>query len=94
MGGKVQYAEIGEAFTVYCTPSGGPKPTITWKTLKGGPLPPSFVANNEELKNMNVKQSDSANFTCEAKNIAGTKSANLQVIAAGNTLCLVLNKNK
>lgn len=79
-----EYAEVGKEYLLVCKAPGSPTPSVTWLKADKGPLPPSYsVKDNNTLRNKNVKLVDSANFTCTAKNIAGSQSSTVEVIASG-----------
>jgi hypothetical protein len=72
---------------------GQPKPDITWQTVAGGALPSGYdVIDGNTLRNSRVKRGDGGNFMCTAKNIAGSRSSTVEIIASGNSEFGILNK--
>jgi len=70
---------------VHCKkPSGLPEPTITWKRAVDQALPKKFgVEGCCTLKKNRTKQVDSGNYTCIAKNLAGSESSTVEIIVSG-----------
>ena len=73
----------GQNVTLYCNATGNPAPTISWYT-DGYPINNSFSTNlspsHEQLTIMNVKRTDSGDYTCRAKNRVGTDTSNASTI--------------
>ena len=77
---------VGKSIEIRClAPEGDPKPSIYW--LKNGILIEKsnkrvLISHEGSLLINEVRQSDSANYTCVAENIAGkrfSESANLAI---------------
>ena len=79
------YILLNHETEVYCKkPNGLPEPTITWQKGDDQPLPKRFgVEGCCTLKKNRTKQIDSGNYTCIAKNMAGTESSTVEIIVSG-----------
>lgn len=79
------YILLNHETEVYCKkPNGLPEPTITWQKGDDQPLPKKFgVEGCCTLKKNRTKQIDSGNYTCIAKNKAGTESNTVEIIVSG-----------
>lgn len=79
------YILLNHETEVYCgKPSGLPEPTITWEKADNQPLPKKFgVEGCCTLKKNRTKQVDSGNYTCIAKNMAGSESSTVEIIVSG-----------
>ena len=78
------YVPLQHETKVYCKkPSGLPEPTITWQKADDQPLPKSFgIEGCCTLKKYKTKAVNTGNYTCIAKNLAGTKSSTVEIIAS------------
>ena len=79
------YILLNHETEVYCKkPNGIPQPTITWQKADDQPLPKKFdVEGCCTLKKNRTKQIDSGNYTCIAKNMAGTEFSTVEIIVSG-----------
>jgi len=79
------YILLNHETKVHCNkPSGIPEPTITWEKAVNQPLPNKFgVEGCCTLKKNRTKQVDSGNYTCIAKNLAGSEFSTVEIIVSG-----------
>ena len=73
----------GHNVTLYCNATGNPAPTISWYK-NGYPISNGFriifLPNHEQLAIRNVNRIDRGDYTCRAKNRAGTNTSNASTI--------------
>uniref|UniRef100_A0A671LHE1 Immunoglobulin superfamily member 10-like n=1 Tax=Sinocyclocheilus anshuiensis TaxID=1608454 RepID=A0A671LHE1_9TELE len=67
---------FGETAVLNCSAKGEPTPTITWTSPAHRAIVPLSnkyqIANNATLHIQKIQRFDSGNYTCSARNIAGT----------------------
>ena len=73
----------GQNVTLCCNATGNPAPTISW--YKNGyhinnSFSTIFSPNHEQLTIRNVNRIDRGDYTCRAKNRAGTDTSNASTI--------------
>jgi len=80
----VVYVKVGESLSLPCEALGTPSPAVIWykeKTLLEESVNLQILPN--ELRIWNLRQADTGDYICSAKNREGTVTATTRVIVAG-----------
>ena len=86
----------GTQVTLTCRYSAFPEPDVEWSVLdeEGDPLPNAgYEIVNSSLVLMALQPSDSAQYVCSVRNVAGTTSASTTLQVVGKHFILLLFSN-
>lgn len=89
---EIYYVKVGDSLILTCEADGTPKPTVIWfKDDK--PLEPSgniqLYSSGHEVRITSLRQLDTGNYICEARNGEGHISHTTRIIIAGGAVITI-----
>ena len=83
---KTQTVRENQSTTFYCSACGNPKPTVTWKKVKGSLTNANIakLGHGSRLDIIHSTFNDSGEYKCTAVNILGRDEKIVELIVEGN----------